>query len=112
MAGYDVSVGKDLLPELFVSQGGLAKLVEAVLKILEAQETESRGGDRYERLEERQGYRNSYRLRALFSQSRPMPFIVELGSSLQNDFPFCLRILPAVGTGTQRYYFFTPPQWS
>jgi len=36
MAGYDVNVGKDLLPGLLSGQDGLAKLVEAVLnQILE-----------------------------------------------------------------------------
>ena len=31
MAGYDVNVGKDLLPGLLSGQDGLAKLVEVVL---------------------------------------------------------------------------------
>ena len=44
MAGYDVSVGRDLLPGLLSGQDGLAKLVEAVLnQVLEAQVTESLG---------------------------------------------------------------------
>ena len=44
MAGYDVNVGKDLLPGLLSGQDGLAKLVEAVLnQILEAQVVESIG---------------------------------------------------------------------
>jgi transposase-like protein len=59
MAGYDVSVGKDLLPGLLSGQDGLAKLVEAVLnQILEAQVVESLGADKHERSEERQRYRN------------------------------------------------------
>lgn len=38
MAGYELSVGKDLLPGLLSGQDGLAKLVEAVLnQVLEAQ---------------------------------------------------------------------------
>ena len=73
MAGYDVSVGKDLLPGLSSGQDGLAKLVEAVLnQILEAQVTESLGADRHERSEERQGYRNGYRLRTLFTRVGPV----------------------------------------
>lgn len=73
MAGYDVSVGKDLLPGLLSGQDGLAKLVEAVLnQILEAQVTESLGADRHERSEERQGYRNGYRLRTLFTRVGPV----------------------------------------
>jgi putative transposase len=31
MAGYDVTVGKDLLPGLLSGQDGLAKLLESVL---------------------------------------------------------------------------------
>ncbi len=31
MAGYEVSVSRDLLPELLSGQDGLAKLVEAAL---------------------------------------------------------------------------------
>jgi len=31
MVEYDISVGRDLLPELLSGQNGLAKLVEAVL---------------------------------------------------------------------------------
>ena len=54
MAGYDISVSRDLLPELLGSQDGLAKLVESVLnQILEAQVSESLGADRHERSEER-----------------------------------------------------------
>ena len=42
MAGYDVSVSRDLLPGLVGGQDGLVKLVESVLnQILEAQVTES-----------------------------------------------------------------------
>jgi len=38
MAGYDINVGRDLLPGLLSGQNGLAKLVETVLnQILEAQ---------------------------------------------------------------------------
>jgi hypothetical protein len=38
MTGYQVNVDKGLLPELFMNQNGLAKLVEEVLnQILEAQ---------------------------------------------------------------------------
>lgn len=73
MAGYDISVGKDLLPGLLGNQDGLAKLVETVLnQILEAQVTESLGADRHERSEERQGYRNGYRLRTLFTRVGPV----------------------------------------
>jgi len=73
MAGYDVSVGKELLPGLLSGQDGLAKLVEVVLnQILEAQVSESLGADRHERSEERQGYRNGYRPRTLFTRVGPV----------------------------------------
>lgn len=73
MAGYDVTVGKELLPGLFNGQDGLARLVEAVLnQILEAQVTESLGADRHERTEERLGYRNGYRPRTLFTRVGPV----------------------------------------
>lgn len=50
MAGYDVTVGKDLLPGLLSGQDGLAKLIESVLnQVLEAQVGESLNADRYER---------------------------------------------------------------
>ena len=73
MAGYDVNVGKDLLPGLLSGQDGLAKLVEAVLnQILEAQVVESLGADKHERSEERQGYRNGYRPRTLYTRVGPV----------------------------------------
>ena len=73
MAGYDVSVSEDLLPGLLSGQDGLAKLVETVLnQVLEAQVTETLGADRHERSEERQGYRNGYRPRTLFTRVGPV----------------------------------------
>ena len=73
MAGYDVSVGRDLLPELLSGPDGLAKLVETVLnQVLEAQVAETLGADRHERSEERQGYRNGYRPRTLFTRVGPV----------------------------------------
>ncbi len=73
MAGYDVSVSRDLLPELLGSQDGLAKLVESVLnQILEAQVSESLCAGRHERSDERQGYRNGYRARTLYTRVGPV----------------------------------------
>lgn len=73
MAGYDVTVGKDLLPGLLSGQDGLAKLVESILnQILEAQVSESLGAERYERQEERAGYRNGYRMRQLYTRIGPI----------------------------------------
>lgn len=77
MTGIDISVGKDLLPGLLGSQDGLAKLVEAVLnQVLEVQITESLGADRHERTDERQGYRNGYRARTLFTRVGPVTLLV------------------------------------
>ena len=62
MTDYNVTVGKELLPELLSSQNGLAKLIEGILnQILEAQVTESLGAEKHERADERIGYRNGYR---------------------------------------------------
>lgn len=73
MAGYDVTVGKDLLPGLLNGQDGLAKLIESVLnQILEAQVGESLNADKYERNEERAGYRNGYRMRQLYTRVGPI----------------------------------------
>ena len=73
MAGYDVTVGKDLLPGLLSGQDGLAKLVESVLnQVLEAQVGESLHAERYERHEERTGYRNGYRARQLYTRVGPV----------------------------------------
>ncbi|WP_207384621.1 transposase, partial [Legionella geestiana] len=68
MTDYNITVGEELIPELLTSQGGLAKLVESVLnQILEAQATETLVAGRYERNEERAGYRNGYRARQLYT---------------------------------------------
>ena len=73
MAGYEISVGRDLLPGLLSGQDGLAKLVEAVLnQILEAQVAETLGAERHERTEERAGHRNGYRPRTLYTRVGPV----------------------------------------
>ena len=73
MAGYDINVDKELLAGLLSEPNGLAKLIESVLnQILEAQMVESVGADRHERSEERQGYRNGYRMRTLSTRVGPV----------------------------------------
>ena len=53
MTDYNVTVGKELLPELLSGQDGLAKLIESVLnQVLEAQVSDSLGAQRYERAED------------------------------------------------------------
>ena len=69
MARYNINVEKELLSGLLSGQNGLANLIESVLnQILEAQVTETLGADRHERSDERQGYRNGYRARALYTR--------------------------------------------
>ena len=73
MAGYDISVSRELLPGLLGGQDGLAKLVESILnQVLEAQATEALGAGRHERTEERQGYRNGYRERTICTRVGPV----------------------------------------
>jgi transposase-like protein len=73
MTDYNITVGKDLLPELLSSQDGLAKLVEGVLnQILEAQVSENLGANKHQRSEERIGYRNGYRPRQLYTRVGPV----------------------------------------
>lgn len=77
MAGYEVSVGKELLPGLLSGQDGLAKLVETVLnQILEAQVTEMLNAERFERTEERVGYRNGARARTRYTRVGPVTLLV------------------------------------
>ena len=73
MTDYNITVDKDLLPELLSSQDGLAKLVEGVLnQILEAQVSESLCADKHQRSDERVGYRNGYRPRQLYTRVGPV----------------------------------------
>jgi transposase-like protein len=77
MAGYEVSVGRELLPGLLSGQDGLAKLVEEVrTPILEAQVTEALGAQRHKRTEERAGYRNGTRFRTLYTRVGPVTLLV------------------------------------
>lgn len=73
MTDYNITVGKELLPELLSSQDGLAKLIEGVLnQVLEAQVSESLGADKHQRSGERIGYRNGYRPRQLYTRVGPV----------------------------------------
>lgn len=66
MAGYQLIIDDEIVQGLFTGDTGLARLLEQVLnQILEGQVSEQLGADRYERTEERQGYRNGSRLRQL-----------------------------------------------
>jgi len=67
MADFNITVNPDHLPNLLTDEGeGLKKLVESVLnQVLEAQMTDHLGADRHKRSEDRAGYRNGVRERAL-----------------------------------------------
>jgi len=62
MAQYHVTIDSELLQQLFLSdakEAGMAKLLQSVLnQVLEAQATEQLQAKRYERTDERLGYRN------------------------------------------------------
>ena len=62
MAQYHVTIDSELLQQLFLSDAkdaGMVKLLESVLnQVLSAQATEQLKAERYQRVEERLGYRN------------------------------------------------------
>jgi len=66
MPDYQITIDGETVHGLFQGDAGLAKLLEQVLnQVLEAQVSEQLGAERYERTEERQGYRNGVRPRQL-----------------------------------------------
>src|SRR5260370_30715988 len=66
MPDYQITIDGATVQGLFQGDTGLAKLLEQVLnQVLEAQVSEQLGAERYERTEERQGYRNGVRPRQL-----------------------------------------------
>ncbi len=73
MADYDLTLSRDAIPALLEQPAALGKLVETILnQVLEAQMREHLGADRYERSEERDGYRNGYRERQLSTRVGPL----------------------------------------
>jgi putative transposase len=66
MPDYQITIDGETVHGLFQGDAGAAKLLEQVLnQVLEAQVSEQLGAERYERTEERQGYRNGVRPRKL-----------------------------------------------
>jgi putative transposase len=66
MPEYQITIDGETVHGLFADDAGLAKLLEQVLnQVVEAQVSEQVGAERYERTEERQGYRNGVRPRKL-----------------------------------------------
>ena len=73
MTDKNITVNPALVKDLLTNQDGIAKLVESVLnQVLEAQVSESLGAEPHERTDERQGYRNGYRSRKLYTRVGPI----------------------------------------
>lgn len=73
MAEYQLTIDEDTVHGLLVGDRGLAQLLEQVLnQILEGQVSDQLGADRYERTEERQGYRNGSRPRQVTTRVGPL----------------------------------------
>ncbi len=69
MTQINVTLDSEILHGLFTSNGkdnAFAKLLESILnQVLNAQVSEQIGADRYERSDERLGYRNGFRMRSM-----------------------------------------------
>jgi transposase-like protein len=66
MTNYQVTLDGQMLQRLFTDDSHLAQLLEAILnQVLDAQVDEHLRAERYERTDERRGYRNGYRPRPL-----------------------------------------------
>lgn len=76
MTEYQLTIDQELVQDLLsgtAGTSGLSKLLEQVLnQVLEAQVSEQVGAARYERTEERQGYRNGVRPRKLTTRVGPL----------------------------------------
>ena len=76
MTTYQLTIDQELVQGLLsgtASESGLRSLLEQVLnQVLEAQVSEQLGATRYERTEERQGYRNGVRPRRLTTRVGPL----------------------------------------
>jgi transposase-like protein len=69
MNKYDIKLDKENLVALLSKKEGLGELLESVLnQILDAQMGEHLGAEKYEHTDERQGYRNGYRSRQLYTR--------------------------------------------
>lgn len=69
MTDYNVKLNKDDMVALLTENNALAQLVESVVnQVLEAQMTEHLGADRYAHTDNREGYRNGYRERKLYTR--------------------------------------------
>ena len=73
MTGINVNVNPNLLPGLLSTKDGLSELLESVLnQVLEAEMANKLGAEPHERTETREGYRNGYRPRTLYTRVGPL----------------------------------------
>lgn len=85
MADYDLTLSRAAIPDLLEQPAALGKLVETILsQVLEAQMRDHLGAERYERSEEREGYRNGYRERQF--STRVGPFVLRVPQTRDGSF--------------------------
>lgn len=66
MTQYQITLNEQTMQRLFGADSQLAPLLEAIVnQVLDAQVSEHLGAERYERTDERQGYRKGYKSRQL-----------------------------------------------
>ena len=69
MNDYNIKLDQEQLIGLLSKKEGLGELVEEVLnQVLEFQMHDHLGAERYQHTEERQGYRNGYRVRQIYTR--------------------------------------------
>jgi transposase-like protein len=74
---YQLTLDSETLQRLFVGDGQLGRLLEAVLnQVLTAQVSEQLHAEPYERSEQRQGYRNGYKPRQLTTRVGALTLLV------------------------------------
>ena len=73
MTDYDIKLKKDNLVALLSNNDAISGLLESVLnQVLESQMSEHLGAERYVHSDERQGNRNGYRERTLYTRVGPV----------------------------------------
>ncbi len=69
MNEYDIKLDQEKLVGLLSKKEGLGELVENILnQVLESQMQDHLGAERYQHTEDRQGYRNGYRVRQIYTR--------------------------------------------
>ncbi len=96
MTQYQITLNDDSLKDLFLQDGGVAKLVEQVLnQVLQAQVTEQLKAEPYERTQERQGYRNGTLPHPITTRVGRLVLRVP-GFAMASSQPKCLPAISAV----------------